>query len=314
VDGPWGSFLVVDVGIEPGLHALLIAPWAGREEPRPADLTLLDLLGQHAATALEHATLYSRVRAQAEELDRLSHIEADFLRGVTHDLQTPLTSISALAGELRGAERLSHAARTDLEAIEYQADRLRRMVGQLLTVSALEAGGVQPRGEVFRVEPIVRRVWRTLQVEGRDLVLEVRGADRLAVGDPARVEQVCWALLDNAVKYSPADSTVRVVLDAHRPREIDPRPSSGLVEEIVIRDEGMGLSDEARARAFERFYRSPEARQRVPDGSGIGLFTARRLIELMGGTVSIDADGGRGTTVRIVLPAEPAVRESPEAA
>ena len=108
--------------------AILYAPWEGRPHPTRAELDLLTLVGQHAGTALEHSLLYARVRSQADELNRLAAVQADFLRGVTHDLQTPLTSIGALATELRADSGVPEAARDDLDSITHQADRLRRMV------------------------------------------------------------------------------------------------------------------------------------------------------------------------------------------
>src|SRR5690606_6188617 len=101
LEGPWGAFAVVNVASTDRLRAILYAPWEGRPDLSPAEMALLALVGQHFGAAVEHALLYARVRSQADELDRLARIQADFLRGVTHDLQTPLTSIGALATELR---------------------------------------------------------------------------------------------------------------------------------------------------------------------------------------------------------------------
>ncbi|HUH17147.1 MAG TPA: HAMP domain-containing sensor histidine kinase, partial [Methylomirabilota bacterium] len=203
IEGPWGAFVVADVGEALGLHAVLIAPWEGRMEPTPSELTLINLLAQHAETAIEHALLYAQVRAQADELNRLATLQTDFLRGVTHDLQTPLTAIGALAADIREEAGLPASAAESLKVISFQADRLRRMVGQLLTMSGLEAGAIKPRSDVFRAEPLVRRVWQALRADGRELDLTFTGPDRLMVGDPDRLEQALWALLDNAVKYSP---------------------------------------------------------------------------------------------------------------
>ena len=83
----------------------------------------------------------------------MAAVQTDFLRGITHDLQTPLTSIRAVASELQQSKGLDETARADLETIAQQADRLRRMVGQLLAVSRLEVGALTPVQEVFRVEP-----------------------------------------------------------------------------------------------------------------------------------------------------------------
>ena len=100
-----------------------------------------------------------RCASQADELNRLAGVQADFLRGVTHDLQTPLTSIAALATELRADEGLSESARADLDSIAHQAERLRRMVSQLLVASRLDAGVLTPQQEVFAVQPLVERTW-----------------------------------------------------------------------------------------------------------------------------------------------------------
>ena len=138
IEGPWGAFAVADVAVSDRLGAIFYAPWEGRLDPSPAEIALLTLVGQHAGTALEHSLLYAQVRDQADELNRMAGVQADFLRGVTHDLQTPLTSIAALATELRAEEGLSDSARGDLESIAHQAERLQ-------TDGEPAAGGVATR-------------------------------------------------------------------------------------------------------------------------------------------------------------------------
>jgi signal transduction histidine kinase len=234
----------------------------------------------------------------------MAALQTDFLRGVTHDLQTPLTSIGAVASELKQVPGLPDAARTDLETIAHQADRLRRMVGQLLVVSRLEAGVLTPSQDVFRTEPLVRRVWEALRPE-RDLDLVDEGPAHLVVGDPDRLEQALWAVLDNAVKYSPAQSPVTVRLAARE-------GSAGIVGEIGIRDEGAGMDQVTLQRAFDQFYRSADARRLSPDGSGVGLYAARGLARAMGGDIVADSRLGAGTTITITLPAE--LAEAPEEA
>jgi two-component system sensor histidine kinase KdpD len=296
--GPWGAFVIVDVAAGEELRAILLAPWEGRPAPSPAELALLSLLGQHAATAVEHALLYSRLRAQADELNRMAAVQADFLRGVTHDLQTPLTSIRALASELGSAAGTDASARADLDTIAHQADRLRRMVGQLLAVSRLEAGALTPSTEVFRAEPLVRRVWDALRAD-RPFTSVQEGEEHLVVGDPDRLEQVLWAVLDNAVKYSPAGSPIAVRLGSERAGE-------GLRAVIEVSDEGAGMDATTLERAFEQFYRAADAGRLAPDGSGVGLYAARGLVRAMGGDIGLESKLGAGTVVRITMPAESA--------
>ncbi len=293
VEGPWGAFAVIDVAVSDRMRAILYAPWEGRVMPTPAEVDLLTLIGQHAGTALEHSLLYARVRSQADELNRLAAVQADFLRGVTHDLQTPLTSIGALATELRADESVPDRARGDLESITHQAERLRRMVGQLLVASRLEAGVLTAQQEVFAVPPLVERTWAALRAD-RPFELVVEGAPHLAVADPDRLEQVLWALLDNAVKYSPAGSAIGV--------HIEP---DGDQLAITVRDAGIGMDEGTRERAFEQFYRSRDARRMVPDGSGVGLYAASGLMAAMGGSLAIDTHLGRGSALTMRIPAEP---------
>ena len=306
--GPWGAFSVVDVAAGEELRAILLAPWEGRPDPSPAELNLFGLLGQHAATAIEHALLYTRLRIQTDELNRMSAVQTDFLRGITHDLQTPLTSIRALASELKDSAAVDTAAQIDLETIAQQADRLRRMVGQLLVVSRLEVGELTPRQEVFRVAPLVRRTWDALRAAEHGFDLQEMGPEHLVVADPDRLEQVLWALMDNAVKYSPADSIITVQVAASSPVE------DRLVSEISVRDTGAGMDAVTRERAFDQFFRADQARRLVPDGSGIGLYAARGLVEAMGGSIRIDSELGRGTAVTLTLPAERAedVSDAPQ--
>jgi signal transduction histidine kinase len=298
VDGPWGAFVVVGLSNSDRLRAILLAPWEGREQPSAAEVAVLSLIGQHAGAALDHSLLYAQVRTQAEELHRMAGIQADFLRGVTHDLQTPLTSIAALATELRASPELGDASRSDLDTISHQADRLRRMVSQLLVTSRLEAGVLTPASEVFAVRPLVERTWKALRPE-RPFTIRESGTPHLAVADPDRLEQVLWAILDNGVKYSPEGS----------PLEVGISSGDGRIT-VTVHDQGAGMDPETRARAFEQFYRSTQARRHAPDGSGVGLYAARGLMEAMGGTIDIESSLGTGTSVRLSLPAEDARAEA----
>jgi signal transduction histidine kinase len=298
VEGPWGAFMVVDVAMAGETRAILYAPWQGRVPPTRAELDLLMLVGQHAGISLEHSILYARVRSQADELNRMAAIQADFLRGVTHDLQTPLTSIGALAAELKADAAVPETARGDLDTITHQADRLRRMVSQLLVASRLEAGVFTPQSEVFALPPVIERTWAALRAD-RPFELTVAGSPHLAVADPDRIEQVLWAVLDNAVKYSPPGSPIAASVEATRPGELA----------ITIRDAGPGMDEATRKHAFDQFFRSDQARRMAPDGSGVGLYAARGLMEAMGGSIEVASVLGTGTSVTLRIPAEPSEGE-----
>ena len=308
VEGPWGAFIVVPLGVSAELSAILYAPWEGRPRLSSAERNLLSLVGIHAATALEHALLYARVRSQAISIERMAAVQQDFLRGVSHDLQTPLTSIRAVATELRSRPGLDAAAASDLDLIEHQADRLRRMVGQLLAVSRLEAGAMVPQIEVFNVRPLVERTWAALRARDRELSVEISGPPQLVVADPDRLEQVLWALLDNAVKYSPAGSPIDVSIGAASGSD----NGDGARATITVSDQGIGMDPSTAARAFEQFFRDERVRRIAPDGSGIGLYAAHGLVRAMDGTIEVSSTLGRGSAFVVTLPAERADAESGE--
>ncbi|MFN2484628.1 MAG: ATP-binding protein [Candidatus Limnocylindria bacterium] len=309
VDDAAGEWVAALVAPDDDLDAVLLTPWSGRQAPSAAELDLFALLGQHAGTAIGQALLYARLRAQTVELERLAALQGDFLRSVTHDLQTPLTSIAALSAEARALDGLPEPAANDLRAIAEQAERLRRMVGQLLTVSRLGARAIQPRQEIVRAAPLIVRTWQALRPRGRSLELEPSTNDHLLIADADRLEQVLWAILDNAVKYSPPGSPVAVRLhserrdDGTRPLQAHATPSE-MVGIIEVVDRGPGMDRQTAARAFDQFYRSVDARSLAPDGSGIGLYAARGLVVAMGGTIDIGGGDGAGTTITIRLPAE----------
>jgi signal transduction histidine kinase len=144
------------------------------------------------------------------------------------------------------------------------------------------------------VAPLVERTWSALRAD-RPFSLNVDGPPHLAVGDPDRLEQVLWAVLDNAVKYSPPGSPIDVRVE----------PEDGRLR-IEVRDQGLGMDAETQARAFEQFYRSTEARRMAPDGSGIGLYAAKGLMTAMSGDLHIESRLGGGTTIEVIVPAEPA--------
>jgi signal transduction histidine kinase len=117
------------------------------------------------------------------------------------------------------------------------------------------------------------------------------------VGDPVRVEQVIWALFDNAIKYSPDGSPITVHVWGRE-------NGDGLRSELEVVDTGAGMDSETLRRAFDQFYRSEQARRLAPDGSGVGLYAANGMIRAMGGEISITSRLGAGTSVAVALPAE----------
>ncbi len=254
-----------------------------------ADQDLLELFAREVAVAIRNAQLFARVEAQNAKLLELDAAKDDFLRGVSHNLQTPLTSIRAYAEQL-AADRSDRR----LEIIAEQADRLSRMVRQLLTVSRLESGALRPDAEVLALAPRVRRAWEALAAVEIPFRLDDRSAGWLAVADADQLDQVLWALLDNAMKYGrqgPVDVEIALDEDARRLR-------------LTIADRGPGVAEADRPRMFDRFARGRS--ENAEDGSGLGLYVSRELIRGMGGDLVLESSApGRGAAFSVYLPGEP---------
>ena len=256
-----------------------------------ADQDLLEVFASGIAVAVRNAELFARVEAQNRQLLELDAAKDEFLRGISHNLQTPLTSIRAYADQLADAQPDRR-----LTIIAEQSERLSRMVRQLLTVTRLESGALRPRSEVFALGPRVRRTWEALGATETPFDVRDDAGGWLVVADPDQLDQVLWALLDNAVKYG-GGKPVNVGID------IDRDALAGTLR-LSIADGGPGVADADRDRLFGRFERG--GRQAHHEGSGLGLYVSRELCRAMGGDLVLaPAQPGRGATFTIVLPGEP---------
>ncbi|MBA3876900.1 MAG: hypothetical protein C0498_08185, partial [Anaerolinea sp.] len=254
-----------------------------------ADQDLLELFASEIAVAIRNAELFEQVQRQTQRLVELDAAKDDFLRGISHNLQTPLTSIRAYSEQLQN-ERPDRR----LSIITEQSERLSRMVRQLLAVSRLEAGTLHPRLEVLALAPRVRHAWDALGAADVELRLDDEAPGWLAIADRDQLDQVLWALLDNAVKYG-GGSPVAVTVVADE---------AGARLRITVSDGGPGVAEADRPWLFGRFVRGAE--QTPDEGSGLGLYVSRELCRAMGGELFLEPPAaGRGAAFSVHLPGEP---------
>ena len=254
-----------------------------------ADQDLFELYAIEIAAAMSNAQLYARVEQQNARLVALDEAKDDFLRGVSHNLQTPLASIRGYAQQLD-----AEAPDRRLGIITEQADRLSRMVRQLLTVSRIQSGVLRPRLEVFSPSARVRRTWEALGAGEVPFTVDDRSEGWLALADPDQLDQVLWALLDNAIGYG-GRAAVEVTIT------IDPVDLGPLRSRSPITDPALPTAD--RERLFQRFERG--AARPTGEGSGLGLYVSRELCRAMSGDLVLEPDeAGRGAALTIHLPAE----------
>jgi signal transduction histidine kinase len=244
-----------------------------------ADQDLLELFAAVVGVGLRNAELFARVADQNDRLRELDAAKDDFLRGVSHNLQTPLARIRAYADQLA-----AEVPDRRLGIIAEQSDRLSRMVRQLLTVSRLDSGVLRPIAEVFALGPRVRRAWEALGAVGVPFTLDDRAGGWLALADPDQVDQVIWGLLDNAVKYgggTPITVSVSLVRGAGDPAGgAEGRTPGGDTLRMQVADDGPGIADADRGRLFERYARGTLL---GGEGTGLGLYVARELARANGG-------------------------------
>jgi two-component system phosphate regulon sensor histidine kinase PhoR len=229
------------------------------------------------------------------EVKRLEAVRRDFVANVSHELKTPLTSISGYAETLLH-ELPEEPTRTRfLETIVANARRMQRLVDDLLDLSRIESGRWQPRLAGVTVASAAEDAWAGLagRRAGRDLRFSVRvapGAESLQA-DPDAVRQVLTNLLDNAVRATPDGGTIEVTAD----------PQAGGVT-LGVRDDGQGIPADHLPRIFERFYRVDAARSREEGGTGLGLAIVKHLVEAHGGRAEAESAPGRGTRVTAWFP------------
>ncbi|HWE60516.1 MAG TPA: HAMP domain-containing sensor histidine kinase [Chloroflexota bacterium] len=239
-----------------------------------------DEVGRLAAT---FNTMLSRLQAAYQAQRR-------FVADASHELRTPLTSIRGNLGLLQREPPIAEADRVAVIAdLVSESERLSRLVGDLLTLARTDTGR-PPRQDPVPLSPLVADVIRRLAVlhPGR-LIHEDAYFEATARGDRDALTQVLLILLDNALKFTPADGTVTVTSAIQGDRVA-----------IAVRDSGPGISPEALPHIFERFYQGDAARAGM--GTGLGLAIAKAMVEAQGGTIAVESWPGRGSTFTVTLP------------
>jgi len=226
----------------------------------------------------------------------LETMRSDFVTTASHELRTPMTSISGAARTLlRHGDELPDGRQDDfLKMIVSESDRLSRIVDQILLASRIEAGRIEVLHERCDAAAIARSVVESVQhraPEHVDLVLDVNGRLPQVDCDPDRLRQVLGNLIDNAVKYSPDGGEVRI--------EVDP---DGEMMRFGVHDQGLGFEQAAAERIFERFYRVDPEQTRGIGGTGLGLYISRELVNRMGGRIWAESEPGKGASLFFELP------------
>lgn len=251
---------------------------------------------EQAALVQELGRVSAERERLADEAARLAVLEsideqrAALLRSVSHDLRTPLATIRAIATDLREGPAYDEGTEQELLAtVCDEAERLDRLVANLLSMSRIEAGAFHPDRQAVDVEELVGESARRLRPLFSDTRLEVHVDHNVPLvdGDYSQLDQVVTNLLENAARHAPAGSTVR--LSAHR--------RNGRVQ-LRVSDDGPGIAESEREHLFEAFRTGPGS-----TSSGVGLAICRAVVEAHGGAITVEhGPGGGGAVFLVELP------------
>ena len=239
--------------------------------------------------------LAERFQHDLSELKRLEQVRHEFVSNVSHELRTPLASIKVFAETL--AQPIEDPAEHAefVREIEENSDRMARLVDDLLSLSALESGKQPPKFERVALTEAVGKVAATMKplAAKKNIVLRVEAMHEApdVRADRGQLRQVLTNLLDNAIKYTGENGTIRVSA-----------ASADAFVAVAVEDNGPGIPALDVPRIFERFYRVDKARSREQGGTGLGLSIVKHIVELHGGAVTVYSEPGRGSTFRFTLP------------
>ncbi len=286
--------------------SIILVPAPGARHFGPADDRLLSAVAHQLGLALERLSL-QREATEAEVLRMTDELRRALLNVVSHDLRTPLSSIMASAGSLRQRDvSWTEDQRGEFaEAIETEAQRLNRLVGNLLDLSRIEAGSIRPEKAWYDLGSLINEVAGRLRTvtAGHKLVIDVPDGLPPVRFDYVEIDQVIS--IENAVKYTPSATEISVSAQ-----------TAGDEVHVEVADRGPGIPEAAIPRLFDAFYRASDSGW--AKGSGLGLAVAKGLVEAHGGYIRFENREGGGArfvfTLPLQLPRTEAAAEEKESA
>jgi signal transduction histidine kinase len=236
-----------------------------------------------------HHELAEAINKMAENLGTLEAMRQDFISNVSHEIQSPLTSIAGFAKLLKdenlSAEQRGHYA----GIIEMESRRLSSLSDKLLKLSSLDNSNIPLIKTEFRLDKQLEQIVLSFEPQwaAKQITLEVELQKSLINADEELLSQVWVNLLHNAVKFTPGNGAIHIAMQERT---------------VTIADTGVGIAQEDQIHIFERFYKVDKARDRSLGGNGLGLSLVKKIVELHGGKVTVSSVPGKGTTFTVTLP------------
>lgn len=244
----------------------------------------------------EIGELTASFNQMAQELDSLERVRRQFVSDVSHEIQSPLTSIKGFTMALKQKKLDEESRLRLLTIIEEESDRLSRLTQDLLKLSSLEHDQIQPNMSQYRLDEQLKDVmiaseplWSTKSIK-----LELDLEPVIISADEDKLSQLWTNLLSNAIKFTGAGSVIAISLAASQHSVT-----------VSVADSGVGIPEEELQHIFKPFYKIDQARERTVGGNGIGLSIVKRIVELHAGEIRVESTMAKGTTMTVVLPLVP---------
>ena len=233
------------------------------------------------------------INKMATELGALETMRQDFISNVSHEIQSPLTSIGGFAALLKKDDLPNEQRQKYAEIIETESKRLSSLSDNLLKLSSLDNNKIPLMVQAIRLDKQLENITLALEPQWSAKNLEVEAdLNKCEIScDEDLLSQVWMNLLHNAIKFTPEGGQINVVLS-----------SDEKGAKIKISDTGVGIASEDQIHIFERFYKADKARDRSLGGNGLGLSLVKKIVELHGGEITVKSEIGKGTIFEVVLP------------
>jgi two-component system, OmpR family, phosphate regulon sensor histidine kinase PhoR len=239
--------------------------------------------------------LANTVNKMALELDQMENMRQEFISNVSHEIQSPLTSIRGFARALENDELTIEERHHYLSIIENESTRLSRITEDLLKLATLESEQAHLEPKPYRLDKQIRSLILACEPQWMDKEIDMRvSLDETTIhADEDLLSQVWINLIYNSIKFTPRGGKVHVELNQQNGQA-----------KFKITDTGSGISEEDQARVFERFYKADKSRTRSNGGSGLGLSIAKKIVDMHRGTIAVESKIGGGTTFTVSLPTQ----------
>lgn len=237
--------------------------------------------------------LANSVNKMALELDQMENMRQEFISNVSHEIQSPLTSIRGFAKALENDHLSSEERHHYLSIIEDESTRLSRITEDLLKLASLESEQLQLEPKPYRLDQQIRDLILVCEPQWseKSINMEVSLEELTITADEDLLSQVWLNLIHNSIKFTPEAGSINVELRPHGDQVL-----------FKVSDTGIGISEEDQARIFERFYKADQSRTRTKAGSGLGLSIVKKIVEMHKGAIQVQSEINTGTTFIVSLP------------